>query len=224
MLCNEFDARVQKLLDERRSPEFDSDLLSHAEHCSTCHSQLATLTRLFDSLDILDVPDLPSDFAQRVVDSVNKPTLIFSAPNSSTSRAPAMWPLLAFAATLLLATIPLSWYALNGPQIVAQPTSNKKPTDALDQAGSARHAPSTSSVASGGWLVTGATILELYPEEVRQRHRLQVTRIADDLRPIATPFNAALTAIRRSIPLSKRHTKGEPRASVDRPLRTPNLS
>jgi hypothetical protein len=73
-------------------------------------------------------------------------------------------------------------------------------------------------------LVPGASLLELYPEEARQRHREQVNQIADDLRPIATPFNAALTAIRRSIPLRHSPPKSEPRASIHRARHEQNLS
>jgi hypothetical protein len=67
------------------------------------------------------------------------------------------------------------------------------------------------------WLVPTA-ILELYPEETRERHRDTVSQFADDLRPIAVPFNAALTAIRRSIPGAKPEPKGKPSASLSHPL------
>ena len=64
------------------------------------------------------------------------------------------------------------------------------------------------------WTLYGNSLLELYPEATRERHRQQVSEIAADLRPIATPFNAAVTAIRRTIPVGRAPEKGRPRASL----------
>ena len=211
MLCSEFDARMQSLLDERKSPEVDPALLSHAQRCSSCHAQLATLSRLLDSLDLLEVPDLPADFAQRVVDSIHRP-----APKSSPIWPPSTWMLVAatIAATLLLAVLPIAWYAMSNHVEVAQPTD-----EATLFEGSTEQRPQSELAydeSDAGWLAS-LSLGEVYPEETHQRHRQQVNQIANDLRPIATPFNATMTAIRRSLPVGRSGAKGEPRASLNRP-------
>jgi hypothetical protein len=64
------------------------------------------------------------------------------------------------------------------------------------------------------WTHYGHSILGLYPEETRERHRQRVSEFAEDLRPIASPFNAALTAIRRTIPVNRPSDKHPPNASA----------
>ena len=221
MLCSEFDTRTQKLLDERKPPERDSALLKHAQSCPQCQSQLSTLSKLFDSLDLLEVPKLPDDFAQRVVDSVNQAT-----PSPRANQALPSWLLVVatIAATLLLATLPATWYAMKTRRVVVQPAPGVRQSDTQITTDTLAQSPPSLDSVSEGWMVSSASILELYPEKTRQRHRQQVNQIADDLRPIATPFNAAMTAIRRSLTAGRPETKGQPRASLVPPTTSGNYS
>ncbi len=220
MLCSEFDARMQSLLDHRKPPELDPAILSHVQNCTSCNAQLATLSSVLDALDVMEVPDLAPDFAHSVVQSLASSSL---APSPTRSRSTWLLVAAAIAAILLLAALPLSWYAVRGGREVARPTTRPQPFAGPSAANSARQVPPSTDALEESWLVP-VSILELYPAETRERHRQQVTQIADDLRPIATPFNAAVTAIRRSIPVGRSGVKGEPRASLQRPSRTRDLS
>jgi hypothetical protein len=197
---------MQQLLDERRPPDRDPALISHAQGCAECRSQFDTLARLLDSLELLETPQLPDDFAQRVVSSVHR-------ERTRRSVSTTLLVAISIAATLLLVIVPTSWYLARRDQAVAQPSQQKSLLPEL---------PSFEPIGEG-WLVSSA-ILDLYPEEIRQRHRQQVNRIANDLRPIATPFNAAMMAIRRTLPMGMNNHKGEPRASVRRNLRSHGIS
>ena len=211
MLCSEFDTRTQALLDERKSPEQDPDLLKHAQNCPQCNSQLVLLSKLFDSLDLLEIPELPDNFAQRVLDNVNQAT-----PARLSPRSIPTWLVVAttVAAVLLLAVLPVTWFAAKNRHVVAQPGSDMKVSDQESGSSALAQSTSPSDAVEEGWMVSGASFLELYPEETRRRHREQVNQIADDLRPITTPFTAAMTAIRRSLTPGRTEAKGQPRASL----------
>ena len=218
MRCDQFDARLQNLLDARTSPEQDLPLQRHAQQCPCCQAQLTSLSRLLDGLDLLDVPALPDDFAQHVIQQVNGPR-----PRSTPSLGTLV--AVALAATLVMAVVPMAWYLSRRSQPWAQsPPSAAAPHDELAQAVPTPQTLDQTAEAEEGWLVPGASILELYPAEVRQRHREQVNQIADDLRPIATPFNAAMTAIRRSMPMRQAPTKGAPRTSLQHARSAQHLS
>lgn len=47
MKCSEFETRLHEMLDERRLPECDARLQSHASQCEACDSLLQTQRRLF---------------------------------------------------------------------------------------------------------------------------------------------------------------------------------
>ena len=213
MLCSEFDTRMHMLLDERKAPEQDPVLLSHACSCAECYAKLETLSRLLDALDLLEPPDLPAEFAKRIVDAVSQGAVSVSpAP----SRSPWLVPLVAVAATLLLCAGLLTWYLTQDGRVVAKPRPGNTPPTNTRRGGGLAHEPAPRDAAEAGWMIS-SSILDFYSEETRRRHRQQVNKIADDLRPIATPFSAALTAIRRSLPVETTRDRGEPHASADRP-------
>jgi len=213
MLCNEFEARMQQLLDQRRAPDRDAALLSHARQCGRCHGQLTTLLRLLDSLDLLDLPPISPEFAQHVVDDV-----VAAQPRSPRSTNAWRIAATAVAATLLLSILPLVWHSGNARSGNARSgnarSGNASPNAPPSPSSAISPEPGSVAETDDRWLVS-PDLLELYPEETRRRHRQQVHQIADDLRPIATPFNAALSAIRRSLPVGKSDRQTEPRASID---------
>lgn len=207
MQCDEFDARLDNLLDRRSLPADDLRLQRHARVCPRCRDQLTTTVRLLSGLDLLEVPPLRSDFAQRVVQEV--------VPASQTRRVWWSPSAIAVAATLLLALLPGLGYLLGSSGLWAPiaPTRSGEP-GAVAYVTPSTPAHDTPAVEDSPWMRYGNSILELYPEEARARHRQQVSALARDLRPIATPFNAAVTAIRRTIPVSRSTDKGHPSASA----------
>lgn len=216
MRCSEFDARMQMLLDERKVPANDPALRNHACNCATCYATLEAVSRLFDSLELLEPPDLPTEFAQRVVDGVGEPA---TTPAAAPPRL--AWPLaVTAAAALLLCAGPLAWYLTRDHPVVAQPKPRNRPPAGARVTDNQNHQPAMENAAGEGWLIS-SSILDFYSEETRQRHRQQMHKIADELRPIAAPFNAALTAIRRSIPIEPNSGRGDPHAESECPATAP---
>lgn len=207
MQCDEFDARLDNLLDRRRLPADDPRLQRHAQVCPRCREQLTATVRLLSGLDLLEVPPLRDDFAQRVVQEV--------VPASQTRHTRWSPSAIAIAATLLLALLPGLGYLLGsrGSWAPNAPTRSGGPGEVAYVTPSTP-ANDTPAVDDSPWMRYGNSILELYPEEARARHRQQVSALARDLRPIAAPFNAAVTAIRRTIPVSRSTDKGQPSASA----------
>ena len=209
MRCDEFDVRLNQVLDRRWSPESDPQLRHHARVCLSCREQLATTRRLLDGLDMLDVPPLADDFALRVVSQVVPAS--HAQPRSSWFS----WSV-AVAALLLIGLLPGYWLLRQSTRPVA--TNALEPavdSQALAYADSSASASGDRAIADDSlWAIYGNSLLELYPEATRERHRQQVSEIAADLRPIATPFNAAVTAIRRTIPVGRSPGKVQPRTSL----------
>ncbi|MHB8970186.1 MAG: anti-sigma factor family protein [Pirellulaceae bacterium] len=215
MRCDEFDVRLNQVLDRRRSPESDPELRHHAQVCLSCQDQLAMTRRLLDGLDMLDVPPLADDFALRVVSQVVPASPL---PHRSSWFS---WSV-AVAALLLIGLLPGYWLVQQSTRPVATitPAPHAVDTQALAYSDPSASASGDRAVADDSlWAIYGNSLLELYPEATRERHRQQVSEIAADLRPIATPFNAAVTAIRRTIPLGRSPERIQPRTSlVPRPM------
>jgi hypothetical protein len=161
--------------------------------------------QLFDALDITEVPDLPPDFSEQVVARLQPSATIPAAP----VRSRVMPVLLAVAASLVLGLFSAGVIWLSGDR---GRLAQDKPQAVPYQAGP----PSVAGTADGDnwWDFSPSSLATLYPSEVRQRHREQVETIADELKPIATPFTTAASALRRTIPVGKHRAKDSPQAAV----------
>ncbi len=104
MRCDEFEVRLNEVLDQRRSPGGDPQLRDHAQACPDCQEQLAAMGQLLDGLDLLEVPPLADDFALRVVSRV-----VPAAPNHPQRSWWLPWAV-AVAAVLLLSLLPGYWF------------------------------------------------------------------------------------------------------------------
>ena len=67
MNCGQFEARLNLILDQRRSPSNDAALASHAAVCSQCEQLLADETFLVASVSQWSAPQPRPGFAHRVV-------------------------------------------------------------------------------------------------------------------------------------------------------------
>ena len=67
MQCNDFEVRMQRLLDRRRRPELDSELTTHALGCCQCGDMLETQSLLFDGLEHAALPRSPRQLGVEVV-------------------------------------------------------------------------------------------------------------------------------------------------------------
>jgi hypothetical protein len=67
MKCEEFEDRLNEVLDEHRRPEWDDRLRMHGEHCATCRELAASYGVLLDGLSALSPPQAPADMSRRVL-------------------------------------------------------------------------------------------------------------------------------------------------------------
>ena len=134
-----------------------------------------------------------------------RPPVVVQQPSSGNRIAPI---LLAIAASLLLGLFSAAviWMSSRGKQMAHD---NKEISPNVES-------PATADVTDGDnwWRLSRSSLATLYPSDVRQRHREQVETIADELRPITTPFTTAATAPRRTIPVGKMCSEGQPQAGV----------
>ncbi len=247
MRCEAFESRLNQLLDQRRVVDTDRELLNHAVHCPACSHTLHLLDVLLDGLAESAPPGLSEDFAFNVVERVQDAREPYASADSRVSRrgklatnestrgalpdkASRVSPerqlprntstilnaCLAAAALLLVAVLPLGWHRLGPDRETRVPVAPR--VDSVSEIASTAP-PSRASVnePTKPWMVQSVARLELAPQQVWERHRQQVDQIADELRPIATSFAAAVTALRRTIPLPRSNAKRPPQAGLNRP-------
>ncbi len=100
MQCEEFEIRLNEVLDERRRPESDAELSLHRETCPVCRKVAAAYDRLLDGFYALASPEAPDDMGLRVVAEMR------SRP-SPRRRFVVASSALAIAAALLIAIVPM---------------------------------------------------------------------------------------------------------------------
>lgn len=104
MRCEEFEERVNAVLDERQRPLWDAELRLHCQSCADCRHVAASYEILLEGFYELAAPEVSPDMAVRVLDQLK------SEP--STRRRLVLGAVsLATAAALLIAVLP----ALRGP-------------------------------------------------------------------------------------------------------------
>jgi len=125
MNCGQFEARLNLLLDQRRSPSSDPALAAHAAVCANCDELLADHVALVACVFQSRVPRASDDFAQRVVAAAG-PVVV--GQRRTKRLVMAVCVALSSAAAMLLA-ISIVWKAREaepsgGPHIVANPRPN----------------------------------------------------------------------------------------------------
>jgi hypothetical protein len=217
MQCEAFERRLQQLLDERQRPEFDRNLLRHAEQCSECAEILAVQELLFASLQE-DTPEgLDDNFAERVVQRS------LSSPASGASAGIKLLITGAIAALLLLMFVP-TWLPrrIQGTegdrlQALLPPTFSgeglpTEPSVSLPSGPALAAPPSTAvgtlqidTLAHALYIDSFGTLLLELPDGTLA----PVDQLTGGLRPLASSFSVAFDALRRSFPLGweSRHEK-----------------
>jgi hypothetical protein len=100
MQCEEFEERINAVLDERRRPEWDAELSLHCDSCADCRKTAEAYDHLLDGFYALTAPDAPDDLALRVLVDVQNER----APRRRFTRRTAI---MATAAAILVAIGPL---------------------------------------------------------------------------------------------------------------------
>jgi hypothetical protein len=100
MLCEEFEDRLNAVLDERGRPECDAELRLHCELCPECRHVAAIYSALLDGFCALAAPAAPRDMAVRVLAEL-------PVRPSGARRVALVSAALATAAGLLIVLFPL---------------------------------------------------------------------------------------------------------------------
>jgi hypothetical protein len=97
MKCDEFEAQLNEILDQRRRPERDERLRLHGELCGGCRQLAAAYGVLFEGLAALPVPQAPADLGVRVLEQVQvRPRLSLSLAAAAAVFSTAAAVLVAF--------------------------------------------------------------------------------------------------------------------------------
>src|SRR5262245_43986354 len=126
--CRRFKARLDAVLDERRRPEQDAQLRSHARYCPDCAAWMKSQAMVLAALESMADEECPADFAFRVLQSVEP------------VRRPSRWRRLAVAAMAVAAGLLLAILAWRSPDAapnrpetpVAQQTPAVPPYEILE--------------------------------------------------------------------------------------------
>jgi hypothetical protein len=116
MQCEEFEDRLNALLDERQRPEADVELRLHCEACLDCRQLAAAYARLLDGFCALATPESAGDIADRVLADLQPPP-------SPRRRFAVATMSLAAAAGLLIAVVPLVRSDRRAPHVSPSKTS-----------------------------------------------------------------------------------------------------
>lgn len=208
MRCDGFDTRLQNLMDRRRAPDRDPRLREHAGRCERCRHQLQAAVRLLNGLELLEVPALSDDFSDRVLQQLSCSLPPAPVANKSATR------ILAMAATLLLAVLPAVWvWNRSDHMLLTQRSSAGASVADEGRLVWSGEAWPDRGEEQGWWVVPPELIQDWYPEATRERHRQRMSELAEELRPMALPFNAAVSALRWTLPVGRTRDKGDPSAS-----------
>jgi len=128
MKCEEFEVRLNEVLDARDRPELTSELRQHCETCRSCREIASAYGIMLDGFYLLTTPEAPVDLSARVLAALNAEPMVTVAQPAHSRRA--MWAasLLATAAAVLLVVLPLVQRSRNGVVAVAQPQAKPTPT------------------------------------------------------------------------------------------------
>lgn len=101
MKCEEFENRLNQLLDDRLVPEWDAELRAHASDCGECRELARHYTLLLDGYAALVAPEPSPELAARVLDQLQA-----ERPRTAQRLALAVG-MFATAAALLVAVLPM---------------------------------------------------------------------------------------------------------------------
>jgi hypothetical protein len=187
MHCVRFEMRLNRLLDDRASPDSDLELVEHARECPDCAELLTRNELLLSAIESCDGPSAGPDLAVRVVAELE-------SGGRQSRRRSWTWTVPAVAAGFLLAFG--VWQSLKDPSGTGQLPKDHSLVKDL-----------TGGVTPG---VTPATNNRYYRRivdstiELRERLGGQrpewVDQMADGLKPVADSMSAAFHALRRTFP------------------------
>lgn len=94
MKCEEFEDRLNEVLDRRGRPEWDAELRLHTETCGECRDRATSYGALLRGFYALTTPEVPADLSIRVLDDYrSRPSLVRRATLATGlfATAAAVW-------------------------------------------------------------------------------------------------------------------------------------
>jgi hypothetical protein len=172
MHCVQFELRLNRLLDDRRDPESDLELVEHSRECPVCAELLFAHETLLRGVEArqLDEPVAGRDLAVRVAAEVAR-------GSRETAWRRWSWSLATIAAALLLALA--MWHRLGGLNDPGRPDR-------------------TTVVSDGNRYSLPIASLDELTREFRKRPPQWAEQMADGLKPVADSMSAALHGLRRT--------------------------
>lgn len=243
MLCDDFDARMDQLLDMRRHPEWDAALVDHARACDRCQRALNAQAALFRGLQQCSIPEPSARFTQTVLGSLTTPgdvrkssrlhwavgivaslVLVVAAARFIQRQSEATQD--GNPATADRAAQPSDTHTES--VAVSEPESSpslaaaqKTPTPPNGSRSGVQ--PASPSLAAGlPGLTGGLGALTIGFDNLPQRK--QVDELAGGLRPIADGFEAAIDALKSTVGTSKDSKPGKPHADLYRRIWSKSLA
>jgi hypothetical protein len=197
MNCQEFDDRLDTLLDDRIDPLHDQALIEHTWRCEECSRKLMLQDNLLRILP-LAAPAPPDALAQKR--SRQRPTA------STFSRIPALVTAAAGLLFFSLFGIP-GHNAPTGPQLISPPRPSNAIISSLatDDTQSPRDSRTNlASIATHPDIPWAPSTVEAIFVEARPELTIISTRVARPFRPVATSVVSAWDVIRQTFPGSTR--------------------
>jgi predicted anti-sigma-YlaC factor YlaD len=172
--CRRFKARLDAVLDERRRPEQDAQLRSHARHCPGCASWMKSQTMALAALESMAPEERPADLAFRVLQSVD----------ADRRQSVVHWRRWAVAAMAVAAGLLLAILGWRSPD--AAP--NRPGTEVVEQSPAVRPYEIL------------ARETEHFAVNLRSHQLIVVGEVADGFKPVTSSVFTALNTLWRALP------------------------
>jgi hypothetical protein len=228
MRCDEFEIRLEEILDERLSPWSDPLLKEHCSQCAACRGRAAAYETMLSGLALCEVPlSNDSHFAEHVLAEVNRPTLLRLARSHPWTFAASALA----AAALILIVVSLSlrpWNdgSLPGPaNIVHSPPIKQLPAEQPQHSDEPQTLDELARAAGDKYMVlvrqTGesvAEVLELVPDlpgseqfstgaSTNEASPGWAAEMAQGLEPVTDSTRSAIHSLWLAIPTADEDTR-----------------
>jgi hypothetical protein len=190
--CEQFQQRLNQLLDERKAWESDAQLAAHSDQCADCRALAGGLESLLAGLDARTMPELSADFTEKTLRRIERDR----APRLAWRRAAAP---LALAAAVLVTVAAWRWLPHDpnsnfGAPGGRTPTAREAPADEFAS-------EQQSQIDYLAMFHRTGQAMAVLPNTVRHTSvPEELASVAEGFRPVTESFSAMLDTLRRTLP------------------------
>jgi hypothetical protein len=196
MNCDEFETRIQELLDRRQSLTGDGRLLDHALTCTPCAAMLETYQELFDQIARWQPLELDRDFSDRTVRKAFPATIAVRSGSSGFQHRYLHQVLTVLACLVLLAGLGRFWLVSVATNRPISDSEISAPQSA-EIAEHREHRAPVADPANDRWRVFWTEWSSVLPAEPLE----SLDTWTQGIKPIAASLNTALDSLRSTFPL-----------------------